>query len=49
MHRSETFMQQTEPLNQVHENKCIGLIGEYYETITSTASAMFGIKTELFL
>jgi hypothetical protein len=36
-------------LSQVHENQCIGLIGEYCETIISTASAIYGLKTELFL
>jgi hypothetical protein len=29
------FMHQTSPLSQVYENQCIGLIGEYCETIFS--------------
>jgi hypothetical protein len=39
-------MQQTWPLSQVHKNQCIGLIREYYKTIISTSSAIFGVKTE---
>jgi hypothetical protein len=42
-------MQQPQPLSHVHENQCIGLTGKYCETIISTTSAMYGVKTELFL
>jgi hypothetical protein len=41
-------MQQTQPLNQVHEDQCKGLTGEYCETIFSTASAIFRVKLRMF-
>jgi hypothetical protein len=55
MHRPETniakevkiLCNKKKPLSQVHENQCIGLIGEYSETIISTSSDIYGVTTEL--
>jgi hypothetical protein len=41
-------MQQTWPINQVHENQCVGLIEELHivKPFLPTASAICVIKTE---
>jgi hypothetical protein len=42
----EHFMQKIKPTNQIQENQCIGLNGEFVKHFLPAPSIICGVKTE---